>query len=377
MKLLMISGDRLTLQGKRGSFWYTLDEMKKHWDRIDVICPRVPGAGKKMLHDTDGSLHDIELDGKVFFHPSPWGLLSQSRWIAKRGAELITEHKHDVMTVHEYPPFYNGIGAKKLFRKFSIPYALEIHHIVGTPKAANIIEWVGHILSRFYLRLDARSSKVVRAVNLIVQERLVSWGIPKEKVEVVPSFYLDETVLRPDLAPPKSYDVSFCGRLVANKGLQEVIQAINELPGISLLIIGDGPERASCEALAEKFGIEDRVTFLGWIPTLEGVIGAIQTARIYVMNSTSEGGPRTALEAMACGMPVIVTPVGVMPEVIQDGVNGVFSDGTVSDLKQKILSLLKDEDFRERLGKDAQNVLDRFNRSVLIKKYAEFLQSLP
>jgi glycosyltransferase involved in cell wall biosynthesis len=95
------------------------------------------------------------------------------------------------------------------------------------------------------------------------------------------------------------------------------------------------------------------------------------------MNSTSEGGPRTALEAMACGMPVIVTPVGVMPEVIQDGVNGVFSDGTVSDLKQKILSLLKDEDFRERLGKDAQNVLDRFNRSVLIKKYAEFLQSLP
>ena len=122
--------------------------------------------------------------------------------------------------------------------------------------------------------------------------------------------------------------------------------------------------------------IGNRVTFLGWLPTQEAVSGAIQTARIFVMCSKSEGGPRVALEAMGCGMPVIVTKVGVMPEVVRDGINGVFTTGKSSDLAAKIEHLLNNEKKRDSLGHEAKKVLDTYERSRLIKQYAEFLKGL-
>ena len=121
--------------------------------------------------------------------------------------------------------------------------------------------------------------------------------------------------------------------------------------------------------------IENRVTFLGWLPTQEAVTAAIQTARIFVMNSKSEGGPRIALEAMACGMPVIVTNVGVMPEVIVDGKNGIITTGDPEDLGKKIGLLLNNSTQQESLGKEAMKILDVFERETLIKQYADFLKS--
>ena len=129
----MISGDRSLSVGKRGAFWYTLEELHRHWDRIDVICPRAQGSAPSPFPN-------------VFLHPSPHGLLRQSAWITKRGGELIAEHHHDVMTVQEYPPFYNGRGARMLSSTYRIPTVLEVHHIVGAPCAASVFEWVGRML---------------------------------------------------------------------------------------------------------------------------------------------------------------------------------------------------------------------------------------
>ena len=366
MKLLMISGDRSILQGKKGAFWYTLEAFRKHWDRIDIITPYAP----KMKSKSDSVV------GDVFFHPCPSGLWYQSTWIEKKGQELFEKHHHDVMTVHEYPPFYNGSGARKLSHKIGIPYALEVHHIVGHPKPASITEWFGRLLSRLYIPRNAKNASVIRTVNGEVKTILEGWGIPSEKIIVVPSFYLDGTVLRKQLQPPVIYDAVFCGRLVANKGLNNVIDAIGSLPGAKLLVIGDGPLRSRFEKKVEQMGLGDRVKFVGWLPTIEAVAGALQSARIFVMNSKSEGGPRVALEAMACGLPVLVTRVGVMADVIQDKVNGMFTDGTAGDLARKIRELLEDENLRNSLGMEAQQILNRFEREKLIGEYAEFLKKL-
>ncbi|MGH7805554.1 MAG: hypothetical protein ACREQJ_14495, partial [Candidatus Binatia bacterium] len=123
-KLLMISGDRALAGGARGAFHATLESFRRHWDRIDVICPRVGGAGERLVF------------AGVAVHPSPWALPLQWRWIASKGAELVARHGHDLATVHEYPPFYNGLGAWLLHRSTGIPYVLEIHHVPGHPRAA-------------------------------------------------------------------------------------------------------------------------------------------------------------------------------------------------------------------------------------------------
>ncbi len=378
----MISGDRSVLQGKKGAFWYTLEELSQHWERIDIITPRVrtPDAGPRnsvgRMQDGDGARYPLSgVRPNVHFHPSPWPLWRQPRWIARKGKELIDLHRHDVMTTHEYPPFYNGIGAARLARSCGIPYALEIHHIVGYPVASSWSERIGRVLSRVYLAHDAKASTAVRTVNDGVQSTLVRWGIPAEKIQVVPSFYLDADALRPDPSVEKSYDLVFCARLVANKGLRELLDALAGLLGMSLLVIGDGPERATAEARVRASDLRDRVTFAGWLPTQRDVIRAIQSAHVFVMNSKSEGGPRVALEAMAAGVPVVATRVGVMPDVIRDGENGVLMD-VGQDLRPVLCSILTDDQKRERMGREAQKIIERFERKRLIGEYAAFLQSL-
>jgi len=370
MNLLMISGDRSVLSGKRGAFWYTLEAFSKHWGRIDIICPYV---------DIDTSNPDtLTFFGNVHFHPSPQkSLWSQPAWILKKGMQLHALFHHNVMTVHEYPPFYNGIGARKLLKRMKIGSVLELHHLVGYPDPASLTERIGRMLSRLYLPFEIRSFDVVRTVSKPAAERLLSWKVQKSKVSVVPSFYLDHQVFAALQQPAKKqYDVAFCGRLVENKGLDTLLRAIAKRPRITLLVIGDGPERKRCEELARQLDISERVEFRGWLAEQDDVLRTLMNAKVFVMNSLSEGGPRIALEAMACGLPVVVTKVGVMPDVIEDGKSGLFTSGTPDNLIVMIERLLQDEALRIQMGQEAKGVLQRFEREKLIANYARFLQSV-
>ena len=377
MKLLMISGDRSVLQGKKGAFWYTLEELNEHFERIDVVCPKVPRSkfqapNKSQIKNSKSQT----LFNNVHFHPCPRGLWYQSQWIVKKGRELIKKHHCDVMTVHEYPPFYNGIGAKRLARKTGIPYAVEIHHIVGYPKAASLTELIGKWMSRLYLKGDIKKAKSVRCVSKGVSDVLKKWKIPPYKISVIPSFYLNRELLKKDESAKKIYDIVVCARLVSNKGISDVLKAVAALPQVLMLIVGGGPDRAKLEAISASLKIDDRVKFSGWLPEIQDVYSAIQSGKVFVMNSKSEGGPRIALEAMALGMPIVSTKVGVMPEVIQDGKNGVFTSGKSGDLEGKIQNLLSNDELRNQIGSEAQKILDKYERRQLIMGYAEFLQGI-
>ncbi len=365
----MVSGDRSILQGKKGAFWYTLEELSKKWERIDILCPKIQGPNSKIQSPA-------VFFGNVHFHASPYTLWNQPKWIVEKGTELVRIHHHDVMTVHEYPPFYNGIGARKLSRATGVPYVLEVHHIVGYPVAATFTEWIGRIMSWVYLSGAIRRSAACRAVSKGTAETLMQWGAPERKVRVVPSFYLDRSLVSSlGSAPAARVDVVFCGRLVANKGVSQLLHAMVKVPKATLLIIGDGPERQKLKSEADRLKIAHRVEFRGWIPTQQDVLQAIRSAKMLVMNSTSEGGPRVPLEAMACGVPVIVTKVGVMPDVITDGVNGLFTTGEADDVAEKINALLQHPALREAMGREATKILERFERVSLIGRYADFLKS--
>lgn len=367
MRLLMISGDRSVLQGKKGAFWYMLEEMSKHWERIDVICPR---ATRNQIGDRS---EGHKAFSNIFFHPSPRGLWRQPWWILEKGSELIAEHHHGVMTVHEYPPFYNGIGARWLARATGVPFILEVHHIVGWPKASSLSERIGYRMSRLYLPRACRRAAQVRCVSRATADVLRRWGV--KNVEIVPSFYLDPEHLRPDPEVPRTYDLVVAARLVPNKGIREVIEALTSMaPHRRLLVIGDGPEMRKLKAHAKKHGVHERVVFSGWLKENSEVYYALQTGWVFVMNSKSEGGPRIALEAMALGLPVVATPVGVMPDVVRHGENALFTTGEPRDLAEKAETLLADELLRRRIGGEAQKIIGQFERRVLIQKYAEFLK---
>ncbi len=365
-KLLMISGDRSVLAGKRSAFAQMLEEFSKHWERIDVIVPKRSAVSGQRL----------AIPSNVYFHPSPRGLWYQPFWISRKGAELIAAHHHDVMTVHEYPPFYNGIGARMLLRRRKIPSVLEVHHVVGWPVAASISEWIGRWMSRIFLPSHVRHFDAVRIVSRPVGDLLMSWGIASDRLKLVPSFYLNTDVFRPDPAAQKKYDLVCCARLVANKGFGKLLRALSKLPETTLLLIGDGPLRSSLESRVAPLGITNRVTFAGWLPTEQDIAAAIRSARLFMMSSKSEGGPRVAIEALACGIPVLATRVGMMPEVIEEGVNGAFTSGSEEDLQEKIRSLLSNAVALDLMGKKASEIGGKFEKGKMIREYAEFLQNV-
>ena len=364
MKLLMISGDRSVAVGKQGAFSQTLSELSKYFERIDVVCPASSDRGEKKISEN------------VFVHSSSHSLWYQPFFILQKGRELFHVHHHTVMTVHEYPPFYNGIGARLLKRRISIPAALEIHHIVGWPKASSLREWIGCILSRLLLRFHTKHFEAVRVVNGTVKAQMIAWGVPAEKISVVPSVYLDHRLIESAKNQQKKFDLVFAARLADNKGLLQTIEAVALLPHATLLVIGDGPLRKQAEKLVCSLGISSRVIFAGWLPTARDVLASIASGRLFIMNSKSEGNPRVAIEAMALGVPVLATRVGIMPDVIEDSANGVFTNGTAAGIAQKAQALLADDVKRASMGTEAAKIAGRFEKKAAIKVYADFLQSL-
>lgn len=362
MKLLMISGDRNVVAGRACAFSETLAELPAHFERIDILCPRVKATPQvRVLH------------GNVYLHPASGSLLSQPSYILQKGRELWKAHRHDVMTVHDYPPFYNGIGARWLRKATGIPAVLEIHHIVGWPKAASVSEYIGRVMSRMFLPSHCQQFDGVRVVNGTVKQVLASWGVPEKMLRIVPSFYLDHELLQASKHQPKTHDLVFCSRLVSNKRLLPVLDALEHLPDATLLVIGDGPLRAQAEKRAKAFGA--RVKFTGWLPSHADVPRALASGKIFVMNSASEGGPRVALEAMALGLPVLATRVGVLPDIVQDGVNGMFTNGTPQDIAAKAGMLLADPARSAAMGREAEKVTERFEKKTAIRAYADFLKS--
>ena len=368
MNLLMISGDRSVLQGKKGAFFYMLEEFRQYWERVDVLCPHA---------NCQLPIANCQPFENVHFHPSPHGLWYQPRWIVRKGRELLTQHRHAVFSVHEYPPFYNGLGAEWLSRSTRVPYVLEVHHIVGHPHATSLVEYVGRILSHLFLPHDAEGARAVRCVSRGTADLLERWGAPMKKLFIIPSFYLDREALQPDASIEKRYDIVCCGRLVSNKGFGDVLRAIAQLPETKLLLIGDGPLRIPLERLAKDLGVAARMTFAGWLPEGRDVYRALQSAKVFVMNSGSEGGPRAALEAMALGLPIVSTAVGVMPDVLGEGTlrSGYITTGYPKDLAEQIGKLLAYPALRERLGSEARKILEKFERKTLIREYAKFLQN--
>ena len=140
-----------------------------------------------------------------------------------------------------------------------------------------------------------------------------------ERLRWLPNF-VDVERWRPKGAPGSG--AAFAGRLSDEKGVDVAIRAIAKIPGATLEIAGDGPARPSLESLAAELGVTDRVRFRGRLATdelgemLRGAAVAVVPSRWY------ENQPLAVLEAFSCGLPVVGTALGGIPELIEPGVDG-------------------------------------------------------
>ena len=136
------------------------------------------------------------------------------------------------------------------------------------------------------------------------------------------------------------YTIVSAGHLINRKGHDLVIRALKEVPGVDLLIAGEGPRRRELEALARQLGVLDRVRFLGSVAYAE-MPALFAAADLTVLASNREGWANVLLESMACGTPVVATNVGGAPELICEPAAGLLvDDRTPSSISAAIKALL-------------------------------------
>lgn len=367
----MISGDRQVAIGETGPFHALQREFSRHFERIDVLCPRPERP------PTVGTIFD-----RVHLHPAPVGRSGMVGYIARRGRELIAEHGHALITSHDYGWFYNGMGAARLARATGVPYVSELHHVPGHPVAADLREHFDKRVARAYVRFATPRVRAFRVVNQIEMPALLrSWGVPDAKILVLPSLYIDLEVFTPrEPRPSAEQDVCFVGRMVNNKGLDRIVDALALLARKgeprTALFVGKGPLASATRERVRKHGLESRVRFVEWVADPRDLAEIYRRSRVVVCASTCEGGPRFTVEAMACGTPVVSTPVGVMPEILRAGETGELCGFDVESLAQALAGVLSDETRRLALGRRAARDAQRFEYARCIAHYAHGLQAL-
>ncbi|HZO00250.1 MAG TPA: glycosyltransferase family 4 protein [Burkholderiales bacterium] len=159
-------------------------------------------------------------------------------------------------------------------------------------------------------------------------------------------------------APPSSHEtrpnlILFLGRLEAAKGIFDLLEAVAAvratIPDVRLVCAGDG-ERIAVARYAERLGIADAVKFTGWVGP-SGKRALLETAAVFALPSYDEALPVGLCEAMAAGVPPVVSPVGGITEVVADGVSGLLvAPGDKASLERNLRRLLTDRALGARLG---------------------------
>ena len=225
---------------------------------------------------------------------------------------LAAGRRFDLIDAHYFYP--DGVAAVRLARHFGIPVSV-------TARGTDLNLIAEYSAPRRMINSAAAQADALITVCQALKDRLVELGTAPERVTVLRNG-VDLEVFRPMAREKARAHFGFSRRtlgsvgwLIERKGHHHVIRALSALPDTDLIIVGEGPERTALERLAVKEGVGERVRFLGRIEQkrLAEIYSAMDAL---VLASSREGWANVLLEAMACGTPVVASPVWGTPEVV-------------------------------------------------------------
>jgi len=232
------------------------------------------------------------------------------------------------------------------------------------------------------VKFSIEQSDGVTAVSRFLKEKTqTNYGIEKE-IEVIPNF-IDTTKykrLTSDTFFLKG--ISEGQKVIAHtsnfrpvKRVADVIRIFNEvqkkIPSV-LILIGDGPDRSQCEMLCREFGIQEKVRFLGKQVEL---VPILSTADLFLMPSQSESFGLSALEAMACEVPVISSSVGGLPELQVHGQTGYIAEfGDIDRMARYAIDLLTNPSKHKLFAEAARKRATEFESSKIISQYEQYYE---
>jgi len=281
------------------------------------------------------------------------------------------ENKFDIVHAHQlYPAGYWALSSLGAFRNI----------IVATAHGEDVLIAAEYSYGK---RLNKRIDRKIRwtlkegryftAVSSSLKNEMVALGGAEGCIRVIPNGVNLESFRGQNVFESVKPYLFSMGRLVFIKGYDIVIKTFAKITeenyNIDLIIAGRGPEEGSLRDLVRKKGLSGRVKFVGFVDG-EKKVSLLKGSRFCVCPSRREGLGLANIEALAAGKPVVAFDVDGISDIIEPGKNGLLAKpGDSEDLASKMQILLRDENLRERMGRQALRMARKYDWRQIAKKY--------
>jgi L-malate glycosyltransferase len=314
--------------------------------------------------------HEVEVPNYPLFEHPPYNLA-----LSVAIQNVVENHDLDLVHAHYAVPHATSAWiAREMLARDRFRIVTTLH---GTD-----ITLVGQDPSfRSLTQFSIRKSDGLTAVSeFLRQETHRHFDIPLEDIRVIPNFVdLDRysrdayPCHRSKLARPGEHIITHISNFRAVKRVDDVVRVFARIARAvpaRLLLVGDGPERVRAQELAEAEGVADTVLFLG---KQNSVAELLACSDLFLLPSENEAFGLVALEAMSCGVPVIATGTGGIPEVVDDGVSGYLAAiGDVDAMADAALRLLTDRDAWQSFSAAARRGAKRYSADHVVSQYEAY-----
>ena len=318
--------------------------------------------------------HEVEMEDYPLFEHPPYAL-------ALAVSLHDTALKHDLDLVHMHYAIPHAASAylarQMLGEERSLRIVTTLH---GTDITLVGLHPSFHAITRFTI---LQSDGLTAVSEYLKAQTVRDFSVSPQRIEVIPNF-VDTQVWRPErepchrlsLAPGGEKIVMHISNFRPVKRVEDVVAAfagIRERVPARLVMVGDGPDRPRARLRAEELGIIDDVMFLGKHQSVDELLSC---ADLFVLPSENESFGLAALEAMACGTPVVATRAGGLLEVVEDGVTGRLLDvGDVAGMAAAGSELLLDEELHARVSTAARATAEaRYSAQAVVPIYEAHYQ---
>ena len=324
----------------------------------------------------------LTLDG-VHFHPvavKNYPLLDHSPYalaLASKMVEVSQSAQLDLLHVHYAVPHATSAYLARQILEARAPRLVTTLHGTDITLVGNDPSFLP--ITRFSM---LKSDRLTAPSKFLAEATRRNFDLPDTlAIDVIPNF-VDTTLYRPPtersfapfsslFAGPPAPVLAHSSNFRAVKRVDDVVRVFAEVRArrpVYLLLIGDGPERDNVRSLADELGVTSDVHFLG---AQREFVQLLQHASVFLMPSESESFGLAALEAQSCGVPVVATRVGGVPEVIVDGETGILVPlGDPGGMAQRVIALLDDEPMQRAMSVAARaRALHRYQRDPMVTRY--------
>jgi len=354
--------------------------MAKRGHRVHFIAAGMPRRVDRYMSNI--FFHEVEMrDYPVFVSP-PYAI-----GLASKIVEVATYEKLNILHVHYAVPHATSAYLAKQVLGEASPKIITTLHGTDITLVGNDRSYLP--ITRFSIVQSDRVTTPSMYLKSATYDKLnVSSEFP---IDVIPNF-VDTEAYKPmdrnaetgacpcfrDMKEkePVLTHVSNFREVKRIPDIIEVFAKVNAEVPSRLIFIGDGPERSKAEHLVYDKKLTDRVCFLGKLETFADIIA---TSTVFLLPSESESFGLAALEALSCGVPVVASNAGGIPEVVIHGESGFLSDiGDVDDMAKNTLRIIREPELAQKMRQSARNrAVTLFANERLIEEYEKlYLQAL-